>query len=199
MLLSKVSVPVLVCALAVSGAVSAGDSPIDLPGIGEIAPAFALNPFQAGAAAREGDEGATAVELDSVCGIRSPESTAAVLVAFVDQGGMDDLAVAQAWHRKYDKDGLEIIAISEEARPESFSAAVVRARYAFPVLDDRHHVVATRYGVAGAPFSLLLDRDCRVLGMNNRALTAEQASLEAALADLVGTAKAERKARKRRK
>ncbi len=199
------ALPALACALALTASVAASSASADdesvtaLPGIGEIAPAFALHPFQAGAAAREGAEGASAVELDSVCGIRNPESTAAVLVIFVDEGGMDDLSVAHGWHRKYHKDGLQILALSEVRRPESFRASVVKARFGFTVLDDRHGVVATRYGVPGAPFSLLLDRECRVLGMNNRALGVEQEGLGAAISDLVSKAKAERKARRRRK
>jgi hypothetical protein len=191
MILRTALVSTLLCsALAVATPAIAKDA---LPGVGEVAPAFALRPFQAGLAASEGDEARSAVELDSVCGIRSPESTAAVLVMFVDDDGTQDLAVANAWHRRFHKEGLEIIAVSEVERPESFGAAVVRARYTFPVLDDRHHIVATRFGIDQAPFSLLLDRECRVVGMNNKSVASDQDNLGAAISLMLSQAKASRK------
>jgi len=200
-MISKLPLSVLVCATALSAsfAIAGDQDPSGLPGIGSTAPGFALHPFRPGMAASEGDEGRTALELDSVCGIRRPESTSAVLVFFIEEDGMDDLLIANSWYRKHHRDGLEIFALSETKRPEVFRAAVVKAKFGFPVLDDRHGVVAKRYGVGEAPFSLLLDRDCAVIGMSNRSLTVEQGSLGAAIADIASKAKAERKARKPRR
>jgi hypothetical protein len=199
--LPKVALSTLVCsvAFAIWGSAEAGDpDPNALPGIGEVAPAFGLRPFQAGLASPEGDEGRSSIELDSLCGMRRPAGTAVVLVTFINREGMSDLLVANSWHRRYGRAGLEILAISQEERPESFGADIVRARVGFPVLDDRHHVVATRYGIQGAPFSLLLDRECRVLGLSNQTLRSEQNSLGAAIAQLVDKAKQERKAARKR-
>ena len=194
--LSKVVLSVLSLglALALSPAADAADpDPDSLPRIGDIAPAFGLQPFQAGAAASEGDEGKSSLELDSVCGIRLAANTAAVLVVFIDEDGMGDLQIANSWHRRYKKDGLEIIGVSQVARPAVFGSSIIKARLGFPVLDDRHHIVATRYGIDAAPFSLLLDRECRVVGMSNKSLSLEQDGLGAAIGQMIDAARAKRK------
>ena len=101
---------------------------------------------------------------------------------FTDGKGTDDLTVANNWHKKHSKAGLHVLAISTAPDPAEFAGAVERARLRFQVLDDRHGIVAHRYGVNAAPFSFLLDQSCRVLGMSNRSLTADSDSLGSAIA-----------------
>jgi hypothetical protein len=64
-------------------------------------------------------------------------------------------------------------------------------RLTFPVLDDRHGIVAQRYGVSDTPFSMLLNRECRVLGFSSKTLAEEEealtTSIEALMDDQIGT------------
>lgn len=159
-----------------ASSVSAEPDASVVPGRGEIVPAFGLHELTV----RPADD-PTVHELDALCGMR-PGQTSAVLVLFVDANGADDLAQAQAWYKKFHKAGLEIVAISIERQPDAFASTVEKARYRFPVLDDRQTVVSTRYGVSAAPFSFLLNDECRVLGMSNRSLAEDSSSLESAIA-----------------
>lgn len=157
-------------------AVSAAPDADAVPGRGEVVPAFGLHELTV-----RPQEEPTVHELDGLCGMR-PGDTSAVLLVFVDGRGSADLAQAQSWFKKFHKDGLEILAVSIERQPDEFAAAVEKAKYRFPVLDDRQGIVSTRYGVVGAPFSLLLNDECRVLGMSNRGLADDSAALESAIA-----------------
>jgi len=160
----------LSCALLLIGGAARADSPdpSNIPGVGSVAPAFGLYPLPKGTKAEKEPGGRVAIQLDELCGLR-PNDTKLVLVVFVDASGKllegDPLT---AWHRKFHKEGLEILAISIEHNPAELAARVKRARFNFPVLDDRHGVVAHRYGVDRAPFTFLLDSECRVLGIDNK-------------------------------
>ncbi len=138
-----------------------------LPQIGTMAPAFQLLPFAKKSKSRE-QEHPEAIQLDDHCGIH-PDKTKAVLVLFINEEHMGDLTLASGWSRKYQRDGLEVLGISLVKNPTVFSDQVIRAGLRFPVLDDRHSVVATRYGVPKAPFTFLLDANCLVMGMKDNA------------------------------
>jgi len=157
---------------------SAGPDALAIPGVGSVAPAFGLYPFQMEAV--KGDSDRTAVELDRFCGIRAG-TTRGVLLAFVDSSGLADLQAAAGWWRKWHKDGIEILGISLESNPAPFAQAIEKAGIKFPVLDDRLRIVAKRYGVAGSRMSFLLGRDCRVLGFSDRPLKQDEAALADAL------------------
>ena len=176
--------------LLLPASAGAKPDPEEMPSIGVAAPAFSLRPFAPGAGMSE--DTVTPVELDAYCGTRSPKTTA-VLLFFVDEDGQADLAVANGWYRRFSKDGLQIIAVSEVKQPVSFATVVERARLAYPVLDDRHHVVSRRYGIDRAPFTLLLDKDCKVLGMGEKSLQVSSESLETTLEELLAAAKAAKK------
>jgi len=162
-------------------------SPQEVPAVGTVAPAFGLYAFPTSTAASKkgAPEDREVVQLDDICGLR-PGKTKAVLVLFVD----DDPTVLGAdpvgnWYRKYRKDGLEVIVISIEKNPSIFASKVLRSRPRFPVLDDRHQVVAHRYGVHKAPFSFLLDSQCKVLGFDKQSAADGAPALSAAIAELV--------------
>ena len=109
-----------------------------------------------------------------------PEETTGVLVMFVDDSNLEDLELANSWHRKFSRQGLAVVAVSQDAS-SSFKTAVLKANLRFPVLDDRHGIVAARYGVPDAPFSFVLTEECRVVGFSNRTVTADGEALAATL------------------
>ena len=147
----------------------------ELPGIGVVAPAFALYAFTDG----NGDE-FEPVHLDDHCGLR-PGSTKGVVVSFVDSASQSDLKVVDGWWRKHNRKGLDAIAISVEERPADFSDQVVREGYKFPVLDDRHGIVSKRYGIPSIPFTFLLNAECRVVGFIDQPLSGVSAQMEPAI------------------
>ena len=149
------------------GAVQAnGLDPKKLPAIGSVAPAFALHPHSSATGQEESPE---AIHLDHYCGLR-PEETRGVLLLFTDARYLEDLELANNWHRKYHRQGLEIIAISVDTEPLEFAGKLARLSLRFPVLDDNHRIVAKRYGLSTAPFSMLLNKECRVLGFSDQNL-----------------------------
>jgi len=154
--------------LLIAGTASAeSPDPTKVPGIGTVAPAFGLYPLPKGTKAEREPGGRVAIQLDEYCGLR-PDKTKLVLLSFVDaNGALLDGEPLTTWYRKYHKEGLEILAISLERNPAEFAARVKRARFSFPVLDDRHGVVAHRYGVDKAPVTFLLNSECRVLGVDS--------------------------------
>ncbi|MBJ93117.1 MAG: hypothetical protein CMP23_01440 [Rickettsiales bacterium] len=165
---------------------AAAQAVTELPTIGSVAPAFGLYAFptQGSVKNSKADEWEI-VQLDDLCGIR-PGDTKAVLVLFVDNDpnvlGADPVG---NWYRKYRKDGLEILVISVEKNPSIFATKVLRTKPRFPVLDDRQGVVAKRYGVKDAPFSFVLDAQCKVVGFDDKSASASAPALTAAIENLV--------------
>ena len=166
----------LFTAVAVAPALAGDADPDTVPRIGSVAPALGLFAFDKS----KGDEPPEAVLLDDLCGLR-PGDTTALLVFFVDSQSMDDLEKANEWWRLFHRDGLKLLAISVEPNPLQFKDDVIRAGFKFPVLDDRHGVVARRYGVDRPPFSFLLNEGCQVLAFSNRKLTEDEVGLSAAI------------------
>ena len=163
-------------ALLLLGPASAADlDPEAVPARGAIVPAFGLH-----ALSSKKVEDPPVYELDEHCGSR-PGETTAVLLLFVDETGADDLSLANSWYKKYNKAGLEVLAVSTVREPDEFAKQVERSRLQFPVLDDMHGIVSHRFGVAAAPFSFLLNQECRVLGLSNRTLVADTEPLSAAV------------------
>ena len=161
-------------------------SPSRVPAVGTIAPAFGLYAFPTTRSVKKGHAtDREVVQLDDLCGLR-PGKTKAVLVFFVE----DDPAIIAAdpvgnWYRKYHKDGLEIVVISVLKSPSVFAEKVLRSKPRYPVLDDRHRVVASRYGVDKAPFSFLLNSECRVLGFDAKGAVETAPAITAAVEELV--------------
>ncbi len=170
--LSLLALPAL---LLLSPALAGELDPAAVPARGSIVPAFGLH-----ALGTKKTDDPPVFELDERCGSR-PGETTAVLLFFVDATSADDLALANSWYKKNTKAGLEVLAVSTVAEPSEFATQVERARYRFPVLDDRHGIVRHRFGVQTAPFSFLLNEECRVLGFSNRTLTEDAENLAAAV------------------
>ena len=151
------------------------------PRVGSIAPAFALYPLDGSKGLRgTSSDYRQPTQLDDICGLR-PGNTKAVVLLFVDAQLLENLLTADRWWKAHHRDGLQILAISLESSPDSFSAEVKKADLGFPVLNGRHGVVASRYGLSGAPFSMLLNEECRVIGYSNRALSVDSEALEDAM------------------
>ena len=167
---------ILLTLLAGGSAVAGDVDPEAVPRIGSMAPALGLYAFEKS----KDDEPRKAVELDERCGLR-PGETTAVLLFFVDASGMDDLDKANEWWRSFHRHGLEILAVSVEPNPFQFSDDVIKGGFRFPVLDDRHGVVAKRYGVDRAPFSFLLNEGCQILGFSNNKLVEDDEGRAAAI------------------
>ena len=164
--------------------------PSALPSIGATAPAFGLEAFRTRG---EEDSARAVVQLDDHCGVR-PGDTSTVLVTFVNNvNAVDDLKTLNQWMRKYSRDGFEAVVISTETDPTAMSELAAKTRGTFAMLDDQFGIVARRYGISSAPFSLLLDRECHVLGMSDKSITVDADRLEASLDE---RSKAARSARK---
>lgn len=174
-MMHRLLTPVALVALALTPAFAGDADPDKVARIGTIAPAFALYAYEKDS----GDDKREAVELDDYCGMR-PGETTGVLVLFVDGNSLADLQLAQTWYRKYNRHGLEVLAVSQDGDPE-FRSAVLKANFRFPVLDDRLGIVAKRYGVPSAPFSFVLNQECRVSGFSNKTATADADGLGAAV------------------
>jgi len=61
--------------------------------------------------------------------------------------------------KKYEAEGLEILAVNIEGRSPNVLSYVQTGGYRFTVLFDPDGEVAGRYGVNGIPRSFLVDRD----------------------------------------
>jgi hypothetical protein len=165
-----------------------GFDPSKIPSIGTIAPAFGLQPFTSQA---PGEGQKEVIQLDGICGLR-PGETKGVLLVFLDGSQLSSLELLNDWSRRFSRDGLATVAISVDSNPVEFSSKVGRMKLRFPVLDDRHKIVAQRYGVSETPFSMLLNSECRVLGFSNKGLSEEEEalvnSIEALLSGQIGAA-----------
>jgi hypothetical protein len=172
---SLFSVALLVL-LAAPAATAADADPAAVPRIGTIAPAFGLYAFEK----QRGDDIREAVQLEDHCGLR-PGDVTGVLVFFVDHDNMADMELANEWFKRFQRQGFRIIGISLVEQPLNWADDIIKANYKYPVLDDRHGVVAKRFGVDRAPFSFLLNEECRVLGFSNNKLTEDGEGLPAAI------------------
>jgi len=188
----RIQIPflVLLALLCGTAGVSAnGFDPDQVPAIGSIAPAFGLHAFGSSPEKAETDAD-DVVQLDSICGLR-PGETKGVLLLFLETKQIETLDLINGWHRRFARQGLELLAISVDSKPIEFSSKAARMRLRFPVLNDQHRIVAQRYGVSDTPFSMLLNSECRVLGFSNKPLSEEEAaitkSIQALLEGQIGT------------
>jgi hypothetical protein len=177
----RLALAALATALLAGAAVAASD--LDgLPPIGATAPAFGLHALRSDGAG--GSEAKGAVELDSYCGVRVSDTTAVLLVFVSKESAEQDLNTAAGWMRRLEKDGLRILALSELSNPAE-SPILQKAKFPFPVLDDRVGVVARRFGLPRAPFAVLLDGRCSVLGYSDKGASGDKDRLGAALDSIV--------------
>jgi len=179
--LNRALLPFLLLVCLVGHAFANGFEADKVPAIGSIAPAFGLYSLGGSADQSDADE---VLQLDSVCGLR-PGTTKGVLLLFIEQAQLADLELANQWHRRFSRQGLKVLAISVDPRAGEVSSKVAKERLRFPVLDDQHRIVAHRYGITEAPFSMLLNSECRVLGFSNKSLTEEEEALVASIEALI--------------
>mgnify|MGYP002632524585 CR=1 FL=1 len=187
--MSRLRFSLAACFALLSVPAHAGEpSPIGLPQIGSVAPAFALSPFRSKSTAE--DDFTEKLELDDYCGMH-PRDNRFILVAFSDFTTLSaDLGIMSTLHRKLGRDGVVPIVVSVAKETQPVRDLVGQSKLSFPVLDDQYTIVARRYG-ATAPFSLLLDHECRVLGMSNKSLTTDSARITKTLQTLVAGISAE--------
>jgi hypothetical protein len=176
---------ILLCATA--GASANGFDPNKIPKIGTIAPAFGLQPFESSPAKSEETD---VLQLDSICGLR-PGDTRGLLIVFIEAKQVESLELINNLHRKFSRQGLEVLAISVDPKPIEFASKLERTHVRFPVLNDKHRIVAERYGASDTPFSMLLNRECRVLGFSSKTFAEEEealtGSIEALMNEQIGT------------
>ena len=175
----------LLSLISLVGLVSAGElNPKEVPAIGTIAPAFGLYPL-----AGDEDDRSEATQLDAFCGLR-PGDSKGVLLLFTDAQHIAGLELANGLYRKFHREGLQILAVAIDKKPIDLRSKLEKLRLRFPVLDDRFGIVASRYGITTAPFSVLMNSECRILGFSNKTLSEEQealsGSIEALLNDQIG-------------
>lgn len=173
--------------LSAAPAIAGKYDPNALPTIGGTAPAFSLEAFR-----ERGEDEAQReiIQLDDQCGPRGGDTTM-VLLAFVNNDSANaDFSQLTKWQRRYERSGLVSIAISTDRGTAEMGELVAKAKRPFRVLDDKFAIVAQRYGIDGAPFTLLLDADCRVLGMADKSASSDADRLQAAIDERAKMARA---------
>ncbi len=67
-------------------------------------------------------------------------------------------------HERYARDGLVVLAVSEDEGPQADVAAFARGLgLRFPILLDPEGILPPRYGVTGYPETFLIDRSGRIV------------------------------------
>ncbi len=85
---------------------------------------------------------------------------AVVLYFFTQNQGADGLEALDRLQNRYDRDGVQVIAISLDRGQLAEQAAWADGlKIDFPILRDHHRVVATRYGVQTLPTTFIVDAD----------------------------------------
>ncbi len=180
--MKKLALMFVAALLAAPSAFAGNADPDALPQIGAVAPAFGLYPFDTKSSVEQFKD---KVELDDHCGIRASD-TKLVLIVFANAISLaGDLEYAEGWHKKHGKAGLVPIVISTDPASQAVREVLAKSKYTFPILDDKFKIVAARYGVSSAPFTFLLDGECRTLGLSDKALSVDAERLGTTIATLL--------------
>lgn len=101
------------------------------------------------------------VALSDLTGPLAGYPAEAVVVYFFRRNqGADGLAALDRLQNRYDRDGLQVVAICLDQGDLPEQAAWADAQKVdFPILRDHHRVVATRYGVQTLPTTFVIDAD----------------------------------------
>ncbi|MFZ5478452.1 MAG: peroxiredoxin family protein [Myxococcota bacterium] len=121
---------------------------------------------------------------DFTGGIVTPPFPAqAVVVHFLRrEGGDGQLATLERLHKKYQNRGLRIVAIVAQGGDLApLSDWISSQRLNFPVLNDQHGIVSSRYGVAHFPMTFIVDGEGSLAAIG----APSEGSLEAQLETVV--------------
>lgn len=123
------------------------------------------------------------VALSDYTGVMPGFPATHLVVEFVQKKGSEGtLAAMERLSKKYSKDGVRFVAImSGGGEIASLSGWVEAQRLSFPVLNDQHGIVVSRYGIPSYPMTFVIDTtgDISAIGIANSDL---EASLDAVLA-----------------
>lgn len=111
---------------------------------------------------------------------------AVVIYFFTRNQGADGLAALDRLQDRYDRDGLQVVAISlDRGELAEASAWATGLKTDVPILRDHHRVVATRYGVQTLPTTFIVDGDGVVFAIGRARGLELEAELELELQPLL--------------
>ncbi len=123
------------------------------------------------------------VALSDYTGIMPGFPASRLVVEFVQKKGSEGtLAAMERLNKKYSKDGVRFVAIvAGGGEIATLSGWVEAQRLSFPVLNDEHGIVVSRYGIPSYPMTFVMDTtgDVQAIGVANAEL---ETSLDAILA-----------------
>jgi len=154
----------LLCLIPVAALASAEDDGTLKEG--DVAPVFTGKVLNADVA------GVKTVALDQVVGGTATPAKKAVILSFFAQycePCKKELPYLEALHQKYKDQGLGVMVVSIDQKPEDIQKAQDLAKekgVTYPVLSDRFNIVAKRYGVKRLPCLYILDAQGKVSMVN---------------------------------
>lgn len=125
--------------------------------VGEKAPFFFMSTYNPEAS------GARRVFLDRLVGPKTEQPKKLLLVSFFNidcKPCRKELPFLQLLHRRYADEGLGVLAVNCDHRPEKIEeveAYVKKQGFTFPVLKDRFQALQRRYGVESFPTMYFID------------------------------------------
>ena len=154
--------------------------------VGQNALTFSLPVINTG----EADEDPAApaqISLSTYVGVLPNQPSAAVVLYFFSRReGADQLATLDRLQRRYDGQGVRILAINTDTGSVgALSSWLEEQQLGYPVLRDNHHVVRNRYGVEDLPFTVVVDQRGYIFAMGAPSATELSESLEAELGFLL--------------
>lgn len=133
--------------------------------------------------------GSSRVSLGDFVGAEPMVSGKGVVIAFIGptRDNATHLAALDRLQRRYKPKGVQVLAITTDKTDlGTLSAALEDERLSFPVLRDRHRVVADRYRAEGLPVVLLVDRKGKVFAIGNPKGEAFEPELDNEIGALLG-------------
>lgn len=114
--------------------------------------------------------GSSRVSLGDFVGSEPMVSGNGVVVVFLGptQDNGEHLAALDRLQRRHKPKGVQVLAITTDKTDlGSLSSALEDQRLSFPVLRDRHRVVADRYRTGTLPVAILIDRSGKIFAIGN--------------------------------
>ena len=134
--------------------------------------------------------GSSRVSLGDFVGAEPMVSGKGVVIAFLgptrDNG--NHLAALDRLQRRYRAKGIQVLAVTTDKTDlGTLSSALEDQRLSFPVLRDRHRVVAERYRTGTLPVALLVDRAGKVFAIGNPKGEAFETELDNEISAMLGS------------
>ncbi len=111
-----------------------------------------------------------------------------VVLYFFDRArGGDNLPTLNRLAKRSSRQEVQVIGIhsnsGESANMEDWISGL---GLVFPVLNDKHSIVSTRYEIQGLPLAVIVDAEGQIVSIGNPTDTELESEINAALATLVG-------------